>query len=207
MMARVEQAVEPTAAQRLETARAGLQRLMNEQAEERERKAAAQREIDGLDAQLIDLRRRGDVGGADVAAAVATAEGQRAAALQIVGDATLAANGLAQRIAAVRAELPRFEAAVLQDELAAAVETAAGSALRYRSALEGFLAAAVVLQSDLATCERLSNNLVAKGVGPRTKLHAHLVPGAELDRVLRAAREGGNPAKRATAQLFEHWRL
>lgn len=211
-MARAEQAVEPTveptAAQRLKTAQEGFQRLRAELAEVKGRKRAAQERFQALDAQLLAMHRRADVGGT-VAQGVAELETQRAAATQEADAAGPQINDLERRIDALRDQIPRLEVAAAQDELAAAVEVGRASALRYRAALEGFIAAAIVFQSDLARCDRLSNGIVAKGSGPRANLRAHLVAVSELDRLLSAAREnGGDPATvaRLTGRLFERWR-
>lgn len=206
-MARAEQAVEPTTAQRLKTAQDSLRRLRAELAEVKDGKRAAQGRFQALDAQLLAMHRRADVGGT-VAQGVAELEARRAAAAQEADAAGPKIDELERRIDALRGQIPPLEMAAAQDELEAAAEAGKASALRYRAALEGFIAAAVVFQSDQARYDRLSNEIVAKGGAPRHKLRAHLVAVAGLDRLLNVARENGNdPATvaRLTAQLFERW--
>lgn len=200
--------MEPTAAQRLATAQDGLRRLQVESAAADGRKAAAQAQLDELNGKLAALQRAQDVRGEDVAAALLTVQEQRTEAARQVSIASATKSELAGRMEVVRRDLPALEAAALQDELAEAVATGTEAARRYRAALEGFLAAAVVLQSDLAKCARLGDNIAAKGAEPRAKLPAHLVAGADLDRVLKVARDNTGDAvavARAIGQLFDRW--
>jgi hypothetical protein len=205
-----QQVLEPTAAQRLATAQDGQRRLRAERAAAEGRKLEAQALLDELTSRQAALQRDRDIRGADVDMALLSVGEQRAAAARQVSAASAESGELAQRIAAVKRELPALEASAQQDELAALVVTGAEAARRYRAALEGFLAAAVVLQSDLAKCSRISANIAERGAQPRTKLSVHLVAGADLDRVLAVARStGGEPGAvtRATAQLFERWHI
>jgi hypothetical protein len=106
----------------------------------------------------------------------------------------------------VEAELPRLEALALQDELAVAVAAGADVARRYRAALEDAITAGVQLQAALGQCERLGGAIFERGLEPAHKLRAHLVQGAELDRVLTVARNAGDgAATAATRRLFERW--
>lgn len=209
-MAKQQMVLEPTAAQRLATAQDGQRRLRVERAAAEGRKLEAQAALDDLTGKQTALQQAQDIRGEDVGPALLSVGEQRAEAARQVSAASAESVELAQRIAAVARELPALEAAALQDDLTAAVATGAEAARRYRAALEGFLAAAVVLQSDLAKCGRISANIVERGAEPRTKLSVHLVAGAGLDHVLAVARNtDGEPGAvtRATAQLFERWRL
>lgn len=203
--------MEPTAAGRLATAQEGLSRLRTDKAAAQGRRQAAQAVLDELTDKLTKLQRAKDIAGEDVDAALLSVTEQRAEAARQVSISSAEVMELGERIADVRAALSRLEAEVMQDELADAVAAGAGAAERYRAALEGFLAAAVVLQSDLARCARLEGEIARKGGGsPRRKLCVHLVAAGAIDQVLRVARDtSGEPAavRRATAALFEHWQL
>lgn len=201
---------EPTAAQRLATAQEGLRRLRMDGAAADAHKQAAQAQFDELSEKLAALQRAQDIGGADVATALLSVSEQRAEAARQVSIASATRGELAQRVAAVNRALPALEADALQDELAAAAATGMEAARRYRAALEGFLAAAIVLQSDLAKCRRLGDSITAKGAEPRARLLTPLVPGAEIDRVLAVARNTGGDAGAvagAMAGLFDRWQL
>lgn len=200
---------EPTAAQRLATAREGLQQLLTDQGAALAQQAAAQTDFAALDAQLIELYRQADIDGADVAQAIAAVQEQRTAAAQAASMARLAADDLSRRIGAVRSALPFFENAALQEELAAIIEAGAAAALLYRSALQDYLAAAVVFRSCVDRAARLSTNLSYKGVQPAHQLGAHLIEGAELDRAVSLSYSAGadGAAMAAAAGLFERWRI
>lgn len=200
--------VEPTAAERLATAMAGLDRLRNERAAVGDRKQTAQRQFAELDAKLFELHRQADIEGADVALAAASVAEQREEAARQVSAASLAADDLDRRIAAVRRELPAFEAEWMQDELAAAVATGKETARRYRAAVEALLESGIELQADLDRCARLSDGIFARGREPAAKLAAHLVKGQELDRIYAVAREF-EPANvdAATRNLFNRWTI
>ena len=207
-MTKQQAVVGPTAAERLATARAGLDRLRNERAAAGDRKRAAQQQFDELDAKLFALHRQADVEGADVALAVESVSEQRQEAARQVSAASLAADDLDRRIAAVRAELPGFEAEWMQDELAAAVATGKETAKRYRAAVEALIEAGIELQADLDRCTRLADGIFARGREPAAKLAAHLVKPQELDRVYAVAREF-EPANvdAATRNLFALWHI
>lgn len=207
-MAKQQTAVVDTAAERLATARAGLDRLRQERATAGEQKRAAQQQFEGLDAKLFALHRQADVEGADVALAVASVTEQRAGAARQVSAASLAADDLDRRIAAVRAELPGLEADWMQEELAAAVVTGKDTARRYRAAIEALIEAGIELQGDLDRCTRLSDGIFARGREPGAKLAAHLVKPQELDRVYAVAREfEPSTVEAATRNLFERWSI
>lgn len=199
---------EQTATERLAVARAGLDRLRNERAAAADAKREAQRQFDELDAKLFALHRQADVEGADVALAVASVAEQRAESARQVSAASLAADDLDRRIAAVRGELPSMEAEWMQDELAAAVATGKETAKRYRAAVEALIEAGIELQADLDRCTRLADGIFARGREPAAKLAAHPIKGLELDRVFAVAREF-EPANvdAATRNLFERWRI
>lgn len=200
--------VETSAAARLATARAGLDRLRNERAAAGDRKQTAQRQFAELDAKLFELHRQADIEGADVALAAESVAEQREEAARQVSAASLAADDLDRRIAAVRSELPAFEAEWMQDELAAAVATGKETARRYKAAVEALLESGIELQADLDRCARLSDGIFARGREPSAKLAAHLVKGQEIDRVFAVAREF-SPANvdAATRNLFERWHI
>ncbi len=207
-MAKQQTVVDSTAAERLATARAGLDRLRNERAAAGDRKKEAQQQFEELDAKLMFLHRQADIEGGDVALAVASVSEQRAEAARQVSSSSLAAEDLDRRIAAVRSELPAFEAEWLQDELTAAVATGKETARRYRAAVEALIEAGVELQADLDRCARLADGIFARGREPAAKLAAHLVKGQELERVYAVAREF-EPANvdAATRNLFERWNI
>lgn len=201
---------EPTAAQRLATAQEGLRRLRVENVAADAHKQAAQAQLDELSEKLAALQRAQDIRGEDVAAALLSVTAQRTEAARQVSIASATRGELAQRAAAVNRALPALEAAALQDELAAAAASGTEAARRYRAALEGFLAAAVVLQSDLAKCRRLGESITAKGAEPRARLLTPLLPGADVDRILAVARNTGGDAGAvagAIAGLFDRWQL
>lgn len=197
---------EHTAAERLATAQAGLQRLRSERTEATDLKRAAQGRYDELDARLAELHRRGDAFGEDVAAEAAALAAERTEAARQTAAASAGATELDRRMRAVQDELPRLEALALQDELAVAVAAGADVARRYRAALEDAIAAGVQLQAALGQCERLGGAIFERGLEPAHKLRAHIVQGAELDRVLTVARNAGDgAATAATRRLFERW--
>lgn len=200
--------VEQTAAERLATARAGLDRLRQDRATVGEHKRAAQQQFEELDAKLFALHRQADVEGADVALAVSSVSEQRTEAARQVSAASLAADDLDRRIATVRGELPGMEADWMQEELVSAAATGRETARRYRAAVEALIEAGIELQADIDSCARLADGVFARGREPAAKLAAHLVKGQELDRVFAVAREF-EPTKvdAATRNLFERWRI
>ncbi len=156
------------------------------------------------------MNRRGDVYGEDVAIAVAETSAQRLEAARQIGQASATVEELNRRIAAVNVELPRLEAAALQNDLAIAVDTGKAAAVRYREALERMLEAAVELQAELGRCDRLSDAIVRKWGEPRSKLAAHVIAGVQLDQVLMVARTNNfdpAPVDAAIARLFERWHI
>jgi chromosome segregation ATPase len=203
--------VEPTAAQRLATARAGLARLRMERTAASDRKQQAQAEYDELDAKLQGLFREQDLYGADLGLAVQSVQRQRAEAQRQVSAASADAADLDRRLAAVQSELPRLEAAALQDELAAAVAIGTETARRYRAALEALIESGVELQAELGRCNRLAEGVFSRGAEPRHKLAAHLVDGKEIDRVFLVARNSSDfdagAVDAATRRLFERWHI
>lgn len=207
-MAKQQTAVGLTAAERLAMARAGLDRLRGERSAVGDRKKEAQEQFEGLDAKLFALHRQADVEGADVALAAASVAEQRQEAARQVSAASMAADDLDRRMAAVRSELPGLEADWMQDELAAAVATGKETARRYRAAVEALIETGIELQADLDRCARLSDGIFVRGREPAAKLAAHPIKGLELDRVFAVAREF-EPANvdAATRNLFERWHI
>jgi len=198
----------PTAAQRLATATAGIAALNVERSAARQRMTEAQSQLEQLSAKRAALELAHDLHGEDMGLSLASIADQERAAAAALQAASVAERNYANRVAAVEAELPRIEAAVAQDELAAAVARGTEAARIYREAAEAFVAAGLTFQRELGIVAAAEDSLARKGNEPRHKLRAHLLQGKDIDWVFAVAREGGSlAAAKASRDLWSRWRL
>jgi len=187
------------AKQQLDQVTGNIFELRGQQAQAGQRAEAAQLAIDNLRRQVIEMRKRVDMGAPEAGKSLAAIEKLLADEQAALAESTRAATELSERITALHAELPKLQRAAIVERRNELLPEARAAMTAYRTATGVYVKAAAAAQSLLSAIQRLE-----EANGLESALGARLLSASELNTAILRALSGSDPG---LDDHFNNWKV